>query len=181
MAYDLSEINFRTVSDPKGFMEECDERYNQEVRTATDKIITNLRNSPIVLLSGPSGSGKTTTSIKIAEELKRRGLNTHYVGMDDYYKTVDSRTPRTETGELDLESPLCLDMELLNSHFSALSRGETITVPKYEFARQMRLLTSERQLRLGKDEIADAAKKLILDTEYFLEGTLLGEGGGDCE
>ena len=153
MAYDLSEINFRTVSDPKGFMEECDEQYNQEVRTAADKIITNLRNSPIVLLSGPSGSGKTTTSIKIAEELKRRGLNTHYVGMDDYYKTVDSRTPRTETGELDLESPLCLDMELMNDHFTRLAKGERVYIPKYEFSRRMRTQTPSKSIKLKADEI----------------------------
>ena len=27
MAFDLKEINFRTVADPKGFIEECDDVY----------------------------------------------------------------------------------------------------------------------------------------------------------
>ena len=140
MAFDLKEINFRTVSDPKGFVEECDAVYAARVTKAADEIIKNRKNSPIVLLSGPSGSGKTTTARKISEELERRGVHAHYVGMDDYFKTVDpASSPRTPEGDIDLESPLCLDMELLNEHFTMLAAGERIYIPKYEFSRQMRV------------------------------------------
>ena len=139
MAYSLKDINFKTVADPAGFIAECDERYNALVQEAADRIVENRHNSPIVLLSGPSGSGKTTTAMKIAEELNRRGVGTHNVAMDDYFKTVTPETvPRTPEGDPDLESPLCLDMELLNRHFEMLSRGERIYVPRFEFARQMR-------------------------------------------
>lgn len=154
MAYDLNDINFRTVADPKGFIQECDAVYAERVKIAADKIIENRKNSPIVLLSGPSGSGKTTTAQKISEELERRGIRSHYVGMDDYFKTVDPRTaPRTPEGDIDLESPLCLDMELLNEHFTMLSEGKRIYVPKYEFSRQMRILEPSKSIKLGKDEI----------------------------
>ena len=153
MSYLLTDINFKTVADPVGFMAECDERYNALVRAAADRIIGNLNRSPIVLLSGPSGSGKTTSSMKLAEELNRRGLGTHYVGMDDYFKTVDHTTPRTEDGELDLESPLCLDMDLLNKHFTQLARGERVYVPKYEFSRRMRIQEPSKSIKLKKDEI----------------------------
>ena len=37
MKYDLKEINFRTVQDPKGFCEECEERYQQEIENAAEK------------------------------------------------------------------------------------------------------------------------------------------------
>ena len=70
MAYQLSDINFKTVADPKGFVEESDARYQARVRKAAEKILENKKNSPIVLLSGPSGSGKTTTAMKIAEQLE---------------------------------------------------------------------------------------------------------------
>ena len=153
MSYQLSEINFKTVADPAGFMAECDERYNALVREAAERILANRSRSPIVLLSGPSGSGKTTSSMKIAEELNKRGIGTHYVGMDDYFKTVDHTTPRTEEGELDLESPLCLDMELLNKHFSQLSRGERVYIPKYEFSRRMRIQEPSKSIKLKKDEV----------------------------
>ena len=152
--YSLQDINFRTVSDPKGFIEECDEQYRQKVALAADQIIANMKNSPIVLLSGPSGSGKTTTAMKIADELKRRGVGTYSVGMDDYFKTVDPATaPRTPEGELDLESPLCVDMDLMNEHFSMLAQGKRIFVPKYEFSRRMRILEPSKSIKLSKDEI----------------------------
>ncbi|MDY3079995.1 MAG: nucleoside kinase [Oscillospiraceae bacterium] len=154
MAYDLKDINFRTVADPKGFIEECDAVYAKRVETAADMIIENSRISPIVLLSGPSGSGKTTTARKISEELERRGVHAHYVGMDDYFLTVDPKTaPRTPEGDIDFESPLCMDMELLNEHFSMLADGKRIFVPKYEFSRQMRVIEPSKSIKLKRDEI----------------------------
>ena len=153
MAYDLSEINLKTVSDPKGFIEECDARYRQRVDEAVELILENKKNSPIILLSGPSGSGKTTTSMKIAEALEKRGVRTYYIGMDDYFKTVDHNTPRTPEGELDLESPLCLDMDLLNRHFTQLANKERIYVPKYEFSRRMRIQAPSKSIRLSGEEM----------------------------
>ena len=154
MAYSLKEINFRTVSDPKGLIEEGDEQYRRKVEKAADLIVENRKKSPIVLHSGPSGSGKTTTSMKIAEALKKRGVGTHYVAMDDYFKTIDPATaPRTPEGELDLESPYCMDMELLNRHFTMLSEGKRIFVPKYEFSRRMRVQEPSKSIKLGSDEV----------------------------
>ena len=155
MAYQLQEINKRIQTDVEEFLAECDESYAQRVSLAADKILANLERSPIVLLSGPSGSGKTTTAMKIAEELQRRGVNSHAVAMDNYFKTMNRKTaPRTPEGDFDYESPLCMDMDLLDAHFTALSRGEEILVPKFEFSRQMRNDSMGIPLRLEKNEIA---------------------------
>jgi len=155
MAYQLQEINKRIQTDVAEFLAECDENYAQRIALAADKILSNLDRSPTVLLSGPSGSGKTTTAMKIAEELQRRGVNTHAVAMDSYFKTMNRKTaPRTPDGDIDYESPLCLDMDLLDRHFTALSKGEEILIPKFEFARQMRNDSMGQPLVLGKNEIA---------------------------
>lgn len=155
MAYQLQEINRRVRTDAAEFLAECDENYAQRVSLAADRILSNLERSPIVLLSGPSGSGKTTTAMKIAEELLRRGVNSHAVAMDNYFLTQDPETvPRTPDGSIDYESPLCLDMELLSDHFTALSRGDWVLVPKFEFARQMRNDSQGTPLKLEKNEIA---------------------------
>ena len=155
MAYQLQEINERIRTDVTAFLEECDQNYRQRIALAADKIMANLERSPLVLLSGPSGSGKTTTALKIEEELRRRGVNSHAVAMDNYFKTLNRATaPRTPEGDIDFESPQCLDMELLDRHFTALSRGEEVVVPKFEFARQMRNDNRGTPLRLGKNEIA---------------------------
>ena len=154
MAYQLTDINYKTVTDPKGFVQECDAAYHEKVKQAALRILDNRKQSPIVLLSGPSGSGKTTTAMKIAEALEQHGVRSHYVAMDDYFQTVDPATcPRTPEGEIDLESPRCLDMELLNRHFTELSQGERIYVPKYEFSRKMRIQEPSKSIKLKDDEI----------------------------
>ena len=155
MAYQLSEINRRIRTDVVEFLSECDQQYAQRVSLAADKILSNLDKSPVVLLSGPSGSGKTTTALKIAEELRRRGVNSHAVAMDNYFLTVNPKTaPRTPEGDIDYESPLCLDMDLLDRHFTDLREGREILIPKYEFSRQMRNDAMGTLLSLGKNEVA---------------------------
>ena len=155
MAYSLSQINEAVRSDPAGFVEESDAAYDKKIEAAARKIADNLSKSRIVLLSGPSGSGKTTTAKKIEAKLKELGINSHSVEMDNYFKTVDPETaPRNREGQIDYESPFCMDMDLLNRHFAALDRGERILIPKFEFARQMRSDIKSQPLQLGKDEIA---------------------------
>lgn len=155
MPYLLSDINHRINTDARGFIEECDAIYRRRISNAAEMIIANLKNSPIVLLSGPSGSGKTTTAMKIEEELERRGIKSRAISMDNYFNTISAESmPRTPEGTYDFESPLCMDMDLLNEHFAALAKGERIYVPKYEFSRHMRVVEPSQSLRLGRDEIA---------------------------
>jgi len=154
-SYNLSEINERCRRDPAEFIAECDALYASRLELAADRIVENIHRSPIVLLSGPSGSGKTTTAMKICEVLETRGIHTHKVSMDDYFKTVDpATTPRTPEGNYDLESPLCMDMDLLNKHFTLLSQGKSVDIPKYNFPRQERMMLPGRELRLGDKDVA---------------------------
>ncbi|MCD7918462.1 MAG: nucleoside kinase [Clostridiales bacterium] len=155
MAFQLEEINLMAKADPQGFIQLGESNYDRKLQDAAERVAAHRKESPVVLLSGPSGSGKTTTSLKLRDALLRRGIKTHTVSLDDYFQTVSPLTsPRTPTGEYDFESPECLDMELLNEHFTALSRGETILVPHYDFPRHMRDTSRCRELTLGKDEIA---------------------------
>ncbi|MCQ2447314.1 MAG: adenylyl-sulfate kinase [Oscillibacter sp.] len=155
MAYYLNEINEAIRSDPKGFVEECDAAYTKKVENAAKKIAEHQAQSHIILLSGPSGSGKTTTALKVEEQLEKLGIETHTVSMDNYFNTIDPETaPRNRQGEIDFESPFCLDVNLLNRHFAMLDRGETIHVPKYEFARQMRSNILSQPLRLDQKDMA---------------------------
>ena len=155
MAYQLQEINDRIRAEAKGFLEECDFSFRRRVEEAANRIVNRTAESPIVLLSGPSGSGKTTTALKLEEELERRGISTHTISMDNYFRTMNPKTaPRTPEGAIDYESPLNLDMELLDETFTKLSRGEEVIIPKFEFARQMRNDARGRPLKLAKNEIA---------------------------
>ena len=155
MAYQLREINDAIRSDPAAFLAECDAAYQRRVGAAVDAILARMQDSPIVLLSGPSGSGKTTTAMKLEQELERRGVNSHTISMDNYFKTLNRKTaPRTPEGDIDYESPLLLDMDLLDETFTRLSRGEWVIVPHFEFARQMRNDSRGTPLKLEKNEVA---------------------------
>ena len=155
MAYQLEEINRRLKEDPAEFVAECDGVYQKRLETAADRILERMKVSPIVLLSGPSGSGKTTTALKLEQQLERRGVQTHTISMDNYFKTLNRRTaPRNAEGDIDYESPKLLDMDLLDETFTKLSRGEWVIVPKFEFARQMRNDSRGTPLKLDKNEIA---------------------------
>ena len=154
MAYQLDDINSHLRTDPAGFVQECDGVYQDRLETAADRIMERMKASPIVLLSGPSGSGKTTTALKLEQVLERRGIRTHTISLDNYFKTLNHKTaPRTPEGDIDYESPRLLDMDLLDDTFTKLSKGEWVIVPKFEFARQMRNDSRGIPLKLDKNEL----------------------------
>ena len=170
MPYCLDQINQAVRQDPAAFMAAGDAAFHEKVCRAADLIQSHRDKSPVVLLSGPSGSGKTTTAGMINAELERRGIHTHTISMDDYFLTPDPSTaPRTPDGEMDFESPLMLDLALLDDHFSRLARGEEILVPHFEFARRMRNDSKGTPLRLGPDEVA------IFEGIHALNTTITGK------
>ena len=154
MAYQLTDINRRALSDPQGFLQESDRLYEAKLEQSAKRIIEHAEVSPIVFVSGPSGSGKTTSALKLEHYVKAQGAETHIVALDNYFRTVNPDTyPRTATGEYDYESPLCLDMELLAEHFAAIDRGETIEVPRYLFKEQRQQRDSGRFLTAKPGDI----------------------------
>lgn len=155
MIYDLSIINYRITTTPMEYVLESEKYFNSRIRKAADEIFNNIDQSPIVLLSGPSGSGKTTTAKKLAIALKQLGMNVDNISLDNYFLTVDPLTaPRTPTGDIDYESPSCLDMDLLNDHFRKLAAGEEIQIPHFSFAHQARDPNKVTPMKLDKNEIA---------------------------
>ena len=155
MAYSVKTINEALRSDPAGFVAECEAKHKGKIRAAAEEIAANRENSRVILLSGPSGSGKTTTALMIEALLDASGIETHTISMDNYFNTVDPETaPRNRDGDIDYESPFCLDINLLNRHFTMLDAGQTIHIPKYEFARQMRSDILCQPLRLQENELA---------------------------
>lgn len=152
--YDLAEINRRIKEDQQEFLRDCDALLKKSVEIAAESIKIHMKVSPVVLLSGPSGSGKTTMSKMLEKELDSQDISTVAVSMDNYFLSVDPETtPRTPSGEYDFESPKCLDMELINEHFSAIMRGEIIRIPHFTFATQKRSSSRFTPLRLKENEI----------------------------
>lgn len=154
MAYLLSKVNQRAASDPVKFLRECDEFYENQLNEGAKRIIAHASASPIVFVSGPSGSGKTTTALKLEQLVEKHGAETHIVALDNYFRSVNEATyPKTASGEYDFESPLCLDMELLEEHFDAIQQGKQIEVPRYLFKQQRQQRDSGRFLQAKEGDI----------------------------
>lgn len=150
---ELRDLNAEIDRGVEEFIARCDQRYDQLVAETANKAADNLRRSPIILLAGPSGSGKTTTALRIRAALEARGIGSHSISLDDYYRSPRAPDyPRTETGELDLESPLGLDVALLERHIDDLSEGREILVPHFDFKIHDRDESRSRPMRLAPGE-----------------------------
>ena len=173
MVYRLEDINRRVLEDPERFVQECDTAYEKNVLRAAEAIVANIERSRIVLLSGPSGSGKTTTAKNIELALKKFGIVTHTISLDNYYKDVDpEKTPRNADGIYDFESPELLDTELLVQQFLDLDQGKEISIPKFEFKNQKRNPDRAVPLHLNDNEIA------IFEGIHALNDRLTAHGEG---
>lgn len=172
MAYDFYDINRRVREEPEQFVRDCDSAFDALVESAARRILATVDTARIVLLSGPSGSGKTTTAKKIERKLQSLGVATHTISLDDYFLDFNPEThPRNELGQVDYESPLCLDLPLLNRHFQALSAGEEVEIPSFDFTTQSRARHLARPLRLHKNEVA------IFEGIHALNDLITGQVG----
>lgn len=134
-----ADINRGLENDREKYISLSEKNYISQLEQAAEKIYLERKTRPIVLISGPSGSGKTTSALKIAELLRARGVNVHTLSMDNYFLPSDmGDLPLDENGNVDLESPLRLDIPLFSEHLSKIFMCEPVDVPIFDFATQLR-------------------------------------------
>ena len=152
--YTLKYINHRAECDAEAFVNDCEDHYHRQLHLVADQIAANCKRKPVVLLNGPSSSGKTTTNDRLGRILELAGIHTHMITMDDYYRTSGTYDIPfdEENGVNDLESPECMDLDLLRDHLTRLVAGEEIMVPRFDFETRTSH-RNERAVQLHKDEI----------------------------
>jgi uridine kinase len=84
------------------------------------------------MVSGPSSSGKTTTTFKLEQRLKKRGMRFVPLIVDNYFFDLEHH-PKDEFGDYDFETPQALDLEMINDHLTRLAAGEEVLIPYYDF------------------------------------------------
>ena len=152
--YTVKYINRRARTDAAGFIRDCEEHYHRQLHLVADQIAANCKRKPVVLLNGPSSSGKTTTNDRLGRILELAGIHAHMISMDDYYRTSGTYDIPfdEENGVNDLESPECMDLDLLRDHLTRLVAGEEIMVPRFDFETRTSH-RNDRPVQLHKDEI----------------------------
>lgn len=99
---------------------------------------------PVVLgIAGASGSGKTTLAAELA-----RTLGGFHFPLDNYYRDL-SHLPVAERARQNFDDPALIESSLLAAHVAALSRGETIERPLYDFASYTRVPERTETVRPG--------------------------------
>ena len=132
--YFLEDINYQVNNHTKSFINFCEAQYNEQVTKVAKSICDNAKEAPIVLLSGPSGSGKTTTAMRLEQLLDSFGFEAHTISLDNYFSELSEQQQQlAKEGKIDLESPDRLDRDFLNTQIGCMLKGETVSIPKYNF------------------------------------------------
>lgn len=95
-------------------------------------MISERKNTKMVLIAGPSSSGKTTFARRLGIQLRVNGLVPIPISLDDYFVDRD-HTPKDENGEYDFESIYALDLELFNKNLESILKGEAVEIPTFNF------------------------------------------------
>lgn len=125
--------------------------YNNQLSDIAEKISQKKGMIKLILLAGPSSSGKTTTSKKLEICLRSKGIKTHPISIDNYFKNRKD-TPVDQNGELDLESIRAVDVDLFNRHLVKLLDGEKVLLPEYNFVTGQREY-KKNYVQLEKDDM----------------------------
>ncbi len=133
------------TADPRAVLESDRRHYFKQVEQAAQVIASNAEKRPIILLAGPSGSGKTTTALLIERELKRLGLATHTLQMDDYFCPLTQlEMALLRENKLDLEKPNRVDIPFFQEHLDRILACEEIELPRYDFKTSSRVFEGRR-------------------------------------
>lgn len=144
----LERLNEALARDPRAAILEAEAAFADKILKTARKIEKNSSEKPIVLLTGPSGSGKTTAALMIENYLDSTGHETHTISLDNYFHDrTNGNLPVDEEGNIDFESPLHLDAELLAKHMLAIERCEPIEIPTFDFPTQKR---TDKTVRLHR-------------------------------
>lgn len=87
----------------------------------------------IIAIAGPSCAGKTELSKKLAAD-----LSCPILLLDSYYRDLHSLSLAARA-RVNFDEPSALDEKLLIEQVHALSRGETVSRPAYDFATHTRV------------------------------------------
>lgn len=148
----VANLNEFTINGQGGEIIKISEALHEKRVAEIANTITDRKDKvKIVLIAGPSASGKTTFSKRLMVQLAVNGMKPTTISLDDYF--VDrEKTPRGTNGDYDFEAIEAIDVEFFNQQLLQLFNGETIELPKFNFAVGKKF-PSGKKLQLGQNSI----------------------------
>jgi len=128
----LPEINRRAKTDAAGFVAEESARFTADIQRLTDVVLNTPHDRLLIMLSGPTSSGKTTTAAMLTKTLAARGVESHVVSIDDFYRGR-GMAPVLEDGSLDYEAIEALDVPAMQACLESLLESGEATLPIFDF------------------------------------------------
>lgn len=130
---EITAINALAKTNPRALICEAEERYKSFTQEIATRVAKNEK-IRIILLAGPSGSGKTTTANILADSIRKLGLDSFVLSLDNFYRNAtDPLYPRLDNGERDYESVDALDIKVLEDTLANIAEGREFSVPRYDF------------------------------------------------
>jgi uridine kinase len=170
----MNEITLQSINEdirtaPESLVIDAEAGYDRMLRALADDICRHASERPITLISGPSGSGKTTTACRLEQILDAAGFESHTLSMDDYYADgTRNKDIVDQFGKPDYESPLRLDIDLLNTQLRQLAKGEEVELPRFDFANQ-------KQVKSGKILRRRPHELIIMEGIHALNPEVTGD------
>ena len=146
------EINEKVKLDKDNFIYLSEMAYENQISSIAEMIAGNDSKVGIVLIAGPSASGKTTTSLKLQDALKIRGIESVKISLDDFFLNRDA-LPRLEDGLPDYESVYSIDIELINKCFDELINNGSTKLPVFDFTTGKRSLTQQNEISISENHL----------------------------
>lgn len=132
---------YKTKEEAAAFCSACEEQFETRLHAISTEI-AGLSELRCVTLSGPSCSGKTTTAAKLTGEIERAGRRARVLSIDDFYLDSEEMQRR---GITDFEGADSLDLAYFASTVEAISAGEKVLLPTFDFPQRKRIAYTEYQ------------------------------------
>ena len=126
----------------------------------------------LIGVSGGSGSGKSTVVSEITRAIGDEAVT---IISHDWYYRDRSHVPEEERATLNYDHPDALESSLLVEHIKALTWGEAIEAPVYDFATHSRLRMTRRieprpvLILDGILILADDQLRALMDIRVFVD------------
>jgi len=159
--FSLSGLNEALESDRiDEIIRESETRFDRELDAVAEQVFEKSDQVKLVIVAGPSSSGKTTTTNRLSDKLKERGIEMVAINVDNYFRDL-AYQPKDERGDYDYETPEAIDLPLFNEHLEQLLSGKQINSPIFDF-HEGRRVEKTIPMKLEKGQIA------LIDTLHGL-------------